>query len=59
MKITITFSDDNAAFEDNGIREYRRIFQRILEHIEDDRRGKWNVRDSNGNTVGSVMFEVE
>jgi hypothetical protein len=59
MKITITFSDDNAAFADNGIEEYRHIFQRILEHIEDDRRGKWNVRDSNGNTVGSVMFEVE
>lgn len=59
MKITITFSDGNAAFVDNGIDEYRHIMRKVLEHIEDENRGKYNLRDSNGNTVGNIMLEVE
>lgn len=58
MKITLTFSDDNAAFDDNGIEEYKHIFRKVLEHIEDENRGKYSLRDSNGNTVGHIMLEV-
>lgn len=60
MQITITINTDNAAFEGiSGPTEARKILERVAERIGesdvlviDD----WKLRDSNGNTVGSVAI---
>jgi hypothetical protein len=59
MKITIEFSDSNAAFEDNGLPEYRYIMQQVIERACNLETGEYRLRDSNGNTVGKVKIEAE
>jgi hypothetical protein len=59
MKITIEFSDSNAAFEDNGLPEYRYIMQQVMERACNCDIGEFPLRDSNGNTVGRVKIEAE
>ena len=58
MKIVIEYKTDNAAFEDNILGESTHILKKVLEHIEDGNRGKYSLRDSNGNTVGFIRLEV-
>ena len=58
MEITIKFDTDNPAFKNNILGESKHILNKVLEHIEDDNKGKYNLRDSNGNTVGYITLEV-
>jgi hypothetical protein len=50
--VKIEFSTDNAAFEDDFGGEVERILCWIAEQVKYDRTGG-NIRDLNGNTVGS------
>jgi hypothetical protein len=59
MKIIISFSDENSAFEDNGIEEYRRIMQQVMTRVYNCETGEYRLQDSNGNTVGKVKIETE
>jgi hypothetical protein len=60
MKLTITMSLDNAAFEDAGSDEAIRAITEALENM----RGEWanadgarsKVRDYNGNVVGTAQI---
>jgi len=58
MEITIKFNADNSAFKNNILGESKHILNKVLEHIKDDNKGKYNLRDSNGNTVGYITLEV-
>lgn len=53
MKISI--ETDNAAFEDNWREETARILRKLADTLETG----WSpdsVKDSNGNTVGTVIY---
>lgn len=52
MKITVTISTDNAAFEDNEAGETARILRDLADKLE--RRGLMDIAaiDENGNKVG-------
>jgi hypothetical protein len=66
MQITITINTDNAAFEDGAEIEVARILADYARRLNDgltnleltsvlnNPRGRYALRDSNGNTVGSV-----
>ena len=58
MEITIKFNTDNPVVKDNILGESKHILNKVLEHIENDNKGKYNLRDSNGNTVGYITLEV-
>jgi dUTPase len=57
MKITISFSDENSAFEDNGIEEYKRIMQQVMMRVCNCETGEYRLQDSNGNTIGEFRIE--
>lgn len=56
MTITIKINTDNAAFEDDKATEVHRIVREAVAILNGDDYGPgaFPVRDSNGNTVGSV-----
>lgn len=54
MKINIQFYTDNAAFEDSFLMEVTRVLQQAKDAIRDGTNR--NLRDSNGNTIGTVSF---
>lgn len=63
MKITIEFDTENAAFEDNPTQEVNGLLKQasaIVADILTDNRCRYTVklRDSNGNTVGTVVGEM-
>lgn len=59
MKIQITIETDNAAFEDDPS-ELARILETVAAKTEGLEPGeKANLRDINGNTVGTVRIEDE
>ena len=51
----LSFKTDNAAFED-GASEISRILREVASDIESGSRFEGNVRDVNGNTVGSFKI---
>ena len=51
MAFALTFSTDNAAFEDGAATETARILREIADRIEAGDMGG-AARDANGNTVG-------
>lgn len=53
-RITITFSTENAAFEDNGEQEIQRVMRRATDAIF---HGGGKLMDTNGNTIGKVEVE--
>ncbi len=58
MKLTLTISMDNAAFEDMPGVELARILRTVARQIEGSEHGdsgKFPVLDINGNNVGSVI----
>lgn len=55
MKFTLTFDCDNAAFENDLRVESVAILAEVTERVEAGHTAG-NVRDSNGNTVGSWSF---
>lgn len=57
MKIVITFTDDNAAFTDNGIPEYGYIMDQAIGRVYAEHLGTFPLTDSNGNTVGEVTLK--
>lgn len=58
MKIIITLSTDNAAFEDDC--EVSRILRELARNWEDYRNGnRSKLMDINGNAVGTVDIEEE
>lgn len=57
MKIVITFTDDTAAFTDNGIPEYGYIMDQTIDRIYNDHAGTFPLIDSNGNTIGKVILK--
>lgn len=62
-QITITFSTDNASFEDdweNSVMEtLAQAGQRLLDNANQGRTSTTNkLRDPNGNTIGTVTYEV-
>jgi hypothetical protein len=65
MKLRITIGMDNAAFAEAGNgREAARILHAVADRMDDhygpDEAGAIDhCRDANGNTVGSVVLEVE
>ena len=56
-RITIQFSDENAAFGDGGMNEYGHVMTQVYDRIYDQESGKHNLYDSNGNKVGEVRIE--
>jgi len=59
MKIRIEFDTDNAAFEDNPL-EIRDVLEQASNKAASlmiSGSGKLGLRDSNGNTVGTVEVE--
>jgi len=64
MKVRIEFNMDNAAFEDNGFQEIRRITHKAAvkadEMLHNHEYVSGALKDTNGNTVGSVqLLETE
>lgn len=65
MKITIEFHTDNAAFEENLTLEIREVLERASSKVvwmvttPEHYRCTSKLRDSNGNTVGTVKGERE
>lgn len=57
MKITITFTDDNAAFEDNGINEYGHVMTQVIHRVMDSETGTFTLMDSNGNSIGKATIK--
>lgn len=63
-QVTITFTTDNAAFEDNGFnKEIAHILDTAKEILENEAaNGSLNVehklRDTNGNAIGKVTYSV-
>jgi adenosine deaminase len=55
MKITISINTDNAAFEDKDAEVYR-ILQEWLMSVQRMGLDDKTLHDSNGNTVGSVVY---
>lgn len=56
--ITINLQCENAAFEDNGQQqEIYTILQKWLDEMSDRGLHDVNLKDSNGNTCGSVKVE--
>ncbi len=55
MTITIKLTTDNAAFSDNPA-ELRDILRIAIAHVL-DKTDRATLRDSNGNTVGSVTVK--
>ncbi len=51
MRIIIDFSDENAAFEDNGSTEYNQIIFQALKRIHYGGEGVHKLQDTNGNKV--------
>ena len=58
MKIILTFTDDNAAFEDNGIREYESVMDQVIDRVYAKHPGTFPLIDSNGNTIGKASLKV-
>lgn len=57
MKLTITITCDNAAFEDNPT-ELADILRSIAASVKyDGSIGAVSIKDSNGNTVGAIAIE--
>lgn len=58
MKIKIVFKTDNAAFEDNGLaQELSNVLdgvRRVLVRMASGQNPPMSVRDSNGNTIGTI-----
>jgi hypothetical protein len=54
MKLTLTITCDNAAFEDDG--EVSRILRRAADFLQVTQEG-FSLVDINGNTVGKVVIE--
>ena len=60
--ITITINTDNAAFEDDPHSEVASILESIASDMRDERDMRWSkekIRDSNGNTCGSITMGDE
>jgi hypothetical protein len=55
--ITVKFTDENAAFEDNGVNEYGYVMTQVMDHLYDNETGKFIIRDSNGNSIGTVEIK--
>ena len=55
VKFILEINCDNAAFDESPATEVARIVRNAAERVEE---GIWpgNLRDSNGNTVGSFRF---
>ncbi len=53
MELIIKINLDNAAFEDDPEAELENIFEQVNK-LNIGRPEVWQVRDSNGNTVGTV-----
>jgi hypothetical protein len=53
MRLAISFDMDNAAFEDAPAAEAARILREIAKAVEADDSPNGNIRDANGNRVGS------
>ena len=58
MKLEITMNLNNAAFEDNGADEIRRILRdysrSLSDNLQDERWGNKPLVDSNGNHCGTA-----
>jgi len=61
MRLTLTLKLDGAAFSDGGA-EVARILGKEAYAWQDrevDREGCWDLRDTYGNTCGSVLVEAD
>ena len=59
MKLSISLSLDNAAFEDYGVSEVERILSDLCSRLPDpldQTGGELNLYDLNGNCVGSARI---
>ena len=59
MDITITINTDNDAFLENGTIEVKYILKQLTDRLETGlymTPGEYNLRDSNGNTVGKLSL---
>ena len=60
MNVNISFDTDNEAFEDSLLMEVTRVLRRAKDGIldahnnHDENHSVYNLRDSNGNTIGTV-----
>lgn len=60
MKLTITLDLDNAAFENYGFEEVRRILDDLCDRLPEPLEytcGNIHLVDSNGNHVGTAIIE--
>lgn len=55
--IRITIDTDNAAFENDPVREIRRIFNESMREQIQLENGEYPLRDLNGNTCGLLSIE--
>ena len=58
VNVKIEIDTCNDAFRDNPGAEVARILREAANKIEFGSEVDFNLRDANGNTVGSVTFEV-
>lgn len=59
MKVTITFTTDNAAFEDHFHEQLQDIQYQINRAIELSLQPQTNLFDLNGNTIGTITLTPE
>ena len=54
----LQFDTDNAAFEDYGVLEIRRILRKIADEIDGDTISvhAMNIHDINGNLIGKAVY---
>jgi len=57
MKCVIEIDMDNAAFEEDGSIELSRILGDLTSYVESVGIINTSIRDSNGNTVGTMRFQ--
>ena len=59
VDLTLKIKSDNAAFADNAGAEVARILRAMADAIDEGgAEGHFDLRDINGNRVGSAWFEV-
>jgi len=58
-RLEVQISASGAAYEENPQEEAAQALERIARAIRDDVTGEHNLKDSNGNTVGSWEFNPD